>query len=156
MTSRIIGSHVVSQAETLQSTPTVADLRAALPGADAEFILEVASGGLSIEEAQRRFIQQLQQRPQEVDTAPRPRSVPGNSRNFAPMAGGRVEDSAAGGSDSDFSELVEQAMGRGLDRQQAVATVARKHPAAHQEFLRSTQRSKGSLHSLERKIDTFS
>ena len=160
MTNLVVGSHGFAGADSVPRTPTVADYRAALPGASAEFVLEVASAGCSIEQAQKQFIQRLQtERPQEVDTAPRPKGVPGNGSpgntvNLASTAGGRNDHASASG--EDFCSLVEEQTAKGMDRRQAIQYVTRRHPAAHQEYLRSTQRSKASLYLLERKIEVFS
>jgi hypothetical protein len=79
--------------------------------------------------------------------------VSGNTVNLASTVGGRNDLASASG--EDFYDLVEAAMAKGMDRQQAVANVARKHPAAHQEFLRATQTTKSGSHMLERKFATM-
>jgi len=132
---------------------TLAELKAACPNAPAEFLMAQLEGNATVESAQKAFILQLQQQNSQSAGATTGAAVPGNTVNLAAAGTGRT--SVANDAGEDFCSLVDDLVTAGMERQKAVAAVARKHPAAHQAFLMGSQKSKFQRDMLARKASMF-
>lgn len=132
---------------------TLAELKAACPNAPAEFLMAQLEGNATVESAQKAFILQLQQQNTQSAGATTGAAVPGNTVNLAAAGTGRT--SVANDAGEDFCSLVDDLVTAGMERQKAVAAVARKHPAAHQAFLMGSQKSKFQRDMLARKASMF-
>jgi signal peptide peptidase SppA len=131
---------------------TMAELRAACPGASSDFLVEAAEKGHAVAQAKDAFIgwqaAQIRSRDEamektKTDPAPQQQQRPagGGTRSIeagaAEGAGGKNRASAGGDAVAEFNTAVEEQMAKPgyKDRKKAIAQVCRTQPELHQAYL---------------------
>ena len=128
----------------MTTTATLADLRAAVPGADSDFILEAAEKGLSIEAARFAWDQRKKAAAEAAKTTPRQHANLGVNPARQSANDGMPQDALS------FADLVAEhrKSNPNVTHRDAVTAVARRHPQAHQEFLASANRRNRGAETL--------
>ena len=123
---------------------TIAELKSACPGSDAAFRESCLESGLTLAQAQERWIKH---QAAELAKATAETKKP----KVEPLGEGRasVSDGVGGGdSVADFSTRVATKIAAGMSRRAAVAAVAREDPTLHEAFLRQTNAKTGDVQRL--------
>ena len=139
------------------------ELKAALPNADANFLVDVSTRGLSVEQARDEWTAALEKRLAELKTKPS-RSAPignataltGNPVPYEHPAGaddGRMP-SSAGDPTTEFDQRVRARVRDGSGRFDAVDAVKRDDPALYKQFLLATNPGRASQRCIEDKLET--
>ena len=139
------------------------ELKAALPNADANFLVDVSTRGLSVEQARDEWTSALEKRLAELKTKPS-RSAPignataltGNPVPYEHPAGaddGRMT-SSAGDPATEFDQRVRARVRDGSGRFDAVDAVKRDDPALYKQFLLATNPGRASQRCIEDKLET--
>lgn len=128
---------------------TLAQLKAACPNAEPAFLMAQLEAAATVEAAMSAFMLKLQQ-----DFTTVRASVPAEpvkkTAGVLPVGTKRAAAPVFEAADAlDFDELVTKAMAGGATRDQAIVTVARKYPEAHQSYLVQTN---GSSRQMQRLI----
>ena len=139
------------------------ELKAALPNADSDFLVDVSTRGLSVEQARDEWTAALEKRLAELKTKPS-RSAPignataltGNPVPYEHPAGaddGRMP-SSAGDPTTEFDQRVRARVRDGSGRFDAVDAVKRDDPALYKQFLLATNPGRASQRCIEDKLET--
>lgn len=160
------GKKPMSETKTTAAAPaTIKDLRAALPGSDAEFLASQLDKEATVEQAREAWMAHLAQEnatlrakakaakqadeeEEEEEQARGKDGKPCKSRHGVEPIGNRGTRSAAayeGNPIADFSAAVRETMKLQphLSRHDAVRLTARRDPALHEAYLRATPQNKG-------------
>ena len=116
---------------------TIAELRAACPGAPADFLMAQLEAAADVPTAKAAWLDQREKQLGEREKQLAGGKAEGRSFGVKPIleraGGGRAETSA---DTSDFAELLRAEMDKGTPRCEAVRRVGKRHPEAHQAFVR--------------------
>jgi len=119
------------QDQTTMDSKAITDLRAACPGAPADFLLSQIEAGASTDQARAAWLdhreKQLQEREAKLKTAPAGVAAIGD--------GGKARSPAAAGDSEAFVTAVDEKIKSGVPRLRAVAEVGRAHPDWHHAFV---------------------
>lgn len=130
---------------------SLAELKAALPKAPADFLLSQLEAGAEVSTAAVAYANQLEAKLAAVPTAPaKPAGV---VPSYAPHS----SNAGAGSADAigEFDQLVRDMRTRNpqMDRQTAVKTVALNNPDAHQAYLMATNPNARARRLIAEKLD---
>ena len=150
-TFETITQSLVEEVNKMAIQATVADLRAALPNADPEFLLSAVEANMTVEQAKVSWSAVERAR---ATANPEPRGVgnpaapvPGVNRH--PVASAEVnEDDAA-----DFMTAVDKYMAdHDCSRAQAVAAVGRRNPEAHRAAVMAANNDSYAHHLIDQRF----
>ncbi|MCA9013706.1 MAG: S49 family peptidase [Planctomycetaceae bacterium] len=132
-------STVTTEEKPEKQPASVAEVQAACPDADANFVVDCLKKGLTIEEAKGAYIVNLQEQLKMRDTELAEAKTKGAKK---PGVDATLNDDGQSGtqqshSGDDFESQVRELCDKGVTRRDAVKRVARQDPDAHQEYLLS-------------------
>ncbi len=129
---------------------TLQELETAMPHAEADFIVRMLKAGADVPTALQHRNADLERTV--ADQKKNPLPTPGKPQGVTPP---RASQSATETDAGNFTEMVEAMMTRnpGMDRQRAILSVARKDPAAHQQYLLDTQPNRQARRLVGEKFD---
>lgn len=146
-------SKSTARSKATMSAATYQELKAGLPGANAEFICSQQEAGATLADAQAAWMKEQNARIEKANAdrakaeeeaaaakaKPGVKALGGKGRaSSASEDDGADADDETGDPIGDFNAAVTKAMAGGADRHQAVAIVAKKQPALHKAFLLAT------------------
>lgn len=112
---------------------TLADLKAACPGAPADFLMAQLEANATTAVAMQAFMAKLQKELTEKTAEAPPKKT--GAVGLKPVGTQRVTAETAETDVADFDALVAKAVAGGASRDNAILSVARKHPESHRQFL---------------------
>lgn len=147
------------QADNAPKPATIAELKAACPGAPSDWLLAQIESGATLASAQTAFIalqnQQLQEARANAEKAAKESKASGGGNGLGVALPGATRRAGAeteaaettGDPVADFHAAVSTKMRGGLSRFHAVQAVSRENPQLHREFLKATndQRCVGAI-----------
>ena len=126
---------------------TLAELKKAIPDADAGFYVQALEAGMTVEEAQARHtdLRSAQLEAREEQVAKREQGLRLADRSDSDAVPDGTPSAAGGGSDDggEFEELVNAKMAGGMKRPAAIAAVCRSRPDLHAEYVEHHNRQNG-------------
>ncbi len=138
---------------------TLAELKTALPNADAEFLVDAATKSLDVDAAKTAWIARLETKAEAAS-----KTTPAPVGNATPL-GGDPTPYELGGAGADtgvapaadpaqqFDALVRARMTNGLDRIAAVDSVRMRNPELHKAYVSFTNPGAGAQRYLAEKVD---
>ena len=154
-TREAVAGQLLGELVLQQGSPAASyeDLKACLPGANAEFICSQLEKNATLDQAQsawmeeqNRRVEAAEKKAQAAETAQATKKPPG-----VEALGGATGAAAADAIEepvAQFNQEVRARMKTGMDRQAAVVAVARGNKALHQAFLKATNSRRGKIQSL--------
>lgn len=132
--------------KAMSEPTTIADLRAACPGAPADFLLKQLEAGADAATAKAAWLDQRERELAARERAAATTRTPGVDALGSGQ--GRRSASAAGDEAEQFSTLVAEKVAGGMDRRAAVFAIARAHKDLHHAFVASANSSSPTVRRL--------
>lgn len=129
---------------------TLAELKASCPGATSDFLMAQLEANATTEAAMKAFMVKLQ-----GDLAAKPKDEPAKKPAAAGLAplGNKKPTVEAEAAENDFDALVAAAIKGGVSREQAIISVARRYPEAHQAYLMQSNPGRQMQRLISEKYD---
>lgn len=155
-TSNAGAKRMSEQPDNTPKAATIAELKAACPGAPADWLLAQVESGATLAAAQTAFIAHQAKQLDEAKSAAAKAGEDAKAKGGAglgvdfgraratPAAGGAVATEETGDPVADFNSEVAAAMAGGTPRFAAVQAVARKRPDLHKAYLLATNDSRAT------------
>lgn len=129
------------------------DLKAALPGADSDFICSQLEKKANLDQARAAWMEQQNKRIEaankKAEAATSAKEATAKKLGVTVQGEERPKDKSGGGDAvAEFSRLVEAKMKTGMERRAAVMAAARTDPEAHHAYLSATNPQRDKIQGL--------